>query len=102
MKEKNDGFMRADQIDLKNIDEQLERHFNKALVIDHNDDSNSVATDDGAVFNKNQRQDWEIDPSNLIIKTVIARGTFGTVHRGVYDAQDVAGNFRDQFYLIQV
>ncbi|PNX66127.1 serine/threonine-protein kinase HT1-like protein, partial [Trifolium pratense] len=42
------------------------------------------------VLNK-QRQEWEIDPSNLIIKTVIARGTFGTVHRGIYDGQDVAG-----------
>ncbi|XP_050879880.1 serine/threonine-protein kinase STY13 isoform X2 [Lathyrus oleraceus] len=96
MKEKNDGFMRADQIDLKNIDEQLERHLNKALAIDHNEDvSNSVATGDGAVFNKNQRQEWEIDPSSLIIKSVIARGTFGTVHRGVYDAQDVAVKLLD-------
>lgn len=94
MKESSDGFVRADQIDLKSIDEQLERHLNKALAIDHIDDvSNSVVTGDGAVFNKNQRQEWEIDPSSLIIKSVIARGTFGTVHRGVYDAQDVAGNF---------
>jgi hypothetical protein len=46
----------------------------------------------GDVLNK-ERQEWEIDPSNLIIKSVIARGTFGTVHRGIYDGQDVAGNF---------
>ena len=39
----------------------------------------------------NQRHDWEIDPAKLLIKSVIARGTFGTVHRGVYDGQDVAG-----------
>jgi hypothetical protein len=37
------------------------------------------------------REDWEIDPAKLIINGVIARGTFGTVHRGVYDCQDVAG-----------
>jgi len=41
--------------------------------------------------NNRQRHEWEIDPSKLIIKTVIARGTFGTVHRGIYDGQDVAG-----------
>ncbi|KAH6757030.1 Protein kinase superfamily protein [Perilla frutescens var. hirtella] len=41
------------------------------------------------------RQDWEIDPSKLIIKSVLARGTFGTVHRGVYDGQDVAVKLLD-------
>ncbi|MBA0697542.1 hypothetical protein Goari_021080, partial [Gossypium aridum] len=40
--------------------------------------------------NTGRRQEWEIDPSKLIIKSVIARGTFGTVHRGMYDGQDVA------------
>ncbi|CAN4093522.1 unnamed protein product [Withania somnifera] len=38
---------------------------------------------------------WEIDPSKLIIKTVIARGAFGTVHRGIYDGQDVAVKLLD-------
>ena len=32
MKEGNDGFVRADQIDLKSIDEQLERHLSKVLM----------------------------------------------------------------------
>lgn len=99
MKEGTDGFVRADQIDLKSIDEQLERHLNKVLF-KHREDhdapshnsphSSSFAT---ATKLKTQRQDWEIDPSNLVIKTVIARGTFGTVHRGIYDGLDVAGKF---------
>lgn len=116
MMQKSDGFVRADQIDLKSIDEQLERHLNKALAMDkmkqkEEDDSSSSSDQSksiapcvkfktltpshasSTVFNNKLRQDWEIDPSNLIIKSVIARGTFGTVHRGVYDAQDVAGNF---------
>ena len=42
-----------------------------------------------------QRQDWEIDPAKLVIKSVIARGSFGTVHRGVYDGLDVAGMICD-------
>ncbi|KAL0364594.1 UNVERIFIED_CONTAM: Serine/threonine-protein kinase STY13 [Sesamum angustifolium] len=44
---------------------------------------------------RRQRHEWEIDPSKLIIKGVIARGTFGTVHRGVYDGQDVAVKLLD-------
>ncbi|KAB1213104.1 Serine/threonine-protein kinase HT1 [Morella rubra] len=34
-------------------------------------------------------QEWEIDPSQLITKSVIDRGTFGTVFRGIYDGRDV-------------
>jgi hypothetical protein len=130
MKETSDGFVRADQIDLKSIDEQLERHLNKVLTIDkkkrgvEDEDSSTAASafDHVRVHNsattsptsikfktnfKKQKQDWEIDPSKLIIKSVIARGTFGTVHRGVYDTQDVAGlslffrvNFTHQIQML--
>lgn len=119
MKENSDGFVRADQIDLKSIDEQLERHLSKVLTIEKKkrsegeEDADHVhlhvhttsataspkfshASSAARVNFKKKKQDWEIDPSKLIIKTVIARGTFGTVHRGVYDTQDVAG----QFYLL--
>ena len=128
MKESGDGFVRADQIDLKSIDEQLERHLNKVLTMEkkkrlededgggggdqkqvHHHVRTSSATasptkakfksGDGGVGFKKQRQEWEIDPSKLIIKSVIARGTFGTVHRGVYDTQDVAGSFYFFFLL---
>ncbi|TQD77571.1 hypothetical protein C1H46_036894 [Malus baccata] len=34
-------------------------------------------------------------PSKLLIKSVIARGSFGTVHRGIYDGQDVAVKLLD-------
>ncbi|KAG5046261.1 hypothetical protein JHK82_015641 [Glycine max] len=119
MKEGNDGFVRADQIDLKSIDEQLERHLSKVLMkqkeeddagSDHSRHSSSFATatkfksvagSAGATTFKKQRQEWEIDPSNLIIKSVIARGTFGTVHRGIYDGQDVAGKFDPFFARLQ-
>nr|WIL59949.1 nodulation protein [Melilotus officinalis] len=119
MKESSDGFVRADQIDLKSIDEQLERHLNKVLTIDKKKraEEEDSSTASASVFDhvrvhtssantsptsikfktnfKKQKQDWEIDPSKLIIKSVIARGTFGTVHRGVYDTQDVAVKLLD-------
>ncbi|ONK81789.1 uncharacterized protein A4U43_C01F32890 [Asparagus officinalis] len=80
-----DGFVRADQIDLKSLDEQLERHLTRAYTLEKKKKQDE----------ERQREEWEIDPSKLIIKTAIARGTFGTVHRGVYDGQDVAVKLLD-------
>lgn len=114
MKESSDGFVRADQIDLKSLDEQLERHLNRALTMEkskkqRNSDDNILVTTAAAAsananataigkasnFLKRQRQEWEIEPSKLVIKSVIARGTFGTVHRGLYDGHDVAVKLLD-------
>lgn len=106
MKENNDGFVRADQIDLKSLDEQLERHLSRALTMEKNkkkdeDGGNSFLTSAPIARSRStkvaakDRQEWEIDPSKLIIKSVIARGTFGTVHRGVYDGLDVAVKLLD-------
>lgn len=81
-----DGFVRADQIDLKSLDEQLERHLSRAWTLE------KIKKNDG---DERQREEWEIDHSKLVIKTAIARGTFGTVHRGVYDGVDVAVKLLD-------
>ncbi|KAF8378299.1 hypothetical protein HHK36_029638 [Tetracentron sinense] len=88
MKENSDGFVRADQIDLKSLDEQLQRHLSRALTIEKKKEGAGASE-------RVTREEWEIDPSKLIIKAVIARGTFGTVHRGVYDGQDVAVKLLD-------
>uniref|UniRef100_M1CKG3 non-specific serine/threonine protein kinase n=1 Tax=Solanum tuberosum TaxID=4113 RepID=M1CKG3_SOLTU len=119
MEKGSDGFVRADQIDLKSLDEQLERHLIRARTMDK--DKNKKKPQDDSSINYNistatvanhpttpnpnlslfsssvprQRYEWEIDPSKLIIKTVLARGTFGTVHRGIYDGQDVAVKLLD-------
>ncbi|CAM8972645.1 unnamed protein product [Rhodiola kirilowii] len=103
MKDSSDGFVRADQIDLKSLDEQLERHLNKVRTMDKSPKSSDDLTP-AAVFPistssslaaASSRPDWEIDPAKLVIKSVIARGTFGTVHRGVYDGLDVAVKLLD-------
>ncbi|GAB2289539.1 hypothetical protein Dimus_038053 [Dionaea muscipula] len=88
------GFVRADQIDLKSLDEQLERHLTRRISLDNK----RASADEGSQRNRSPlkvKHDWEIDPSKLIIKSVIARGTFGTVHRGIYDGQDVAVKLLD-------
>ena len=116
MNEGNDGFVRADQIDLKSLDEQLERHLSRALTLEKNkkrDEEESAAAigasassspvaalNGGFVGQRKERLEWEIDPSKLIIKTVLARGTFGTVHRGIYDGQDVAGESPNRRFIL--
>lgn len=131
MKEKEEsgggGYVRADQIDLKSLDEQLQRHLSRAWTMekrkslsDGEDNADNKYKQNnfghrqlvfqrpllggGGGYSNNcnnnhklttevgrSRREWEIDPSKLIVKSVIARGTFGTVHRGIYDGQDVAG-----------
>ncbi|EOA32012.1 hypothetical protein CARUB_v10015255mg [Capsella rubella] len=137
MKEKGEsgggvGYVRADQIDLKSLDEQLQRHLSRAWTMekrkslsDGEDNVNHNTRHNQNSFGHRQlvfqrpllgggysssnnndivrstevagrsRREWEIDPSKLIIKSVIARGTFGTVHRGLYDGQDVAVKLLD-------
>ncbi|EOY02369.1 Kinase superfamily protein isoform 5 [Theobroma cacao] len=105
MKEKSEsgggGYVRADQIDLKSLDEQLQRHLSRAWTMEKNKNRKEEGEEGGGggeqlrPSNTMRRQEWEIDPSKLIIRGVIARGTFGTVHRGIYDGQDVAVKLLD-------
>ena len=73
-----DMIFRADRIDLKSLDIQLEKHLSR--VWSRNIDS------------PKPKEEWEIDLAKLDIKHAVAHGTYGTVYRGTYDDQDVAGN----------
>lgn len=96
MKEGGDGgFVRADQIDLKSLDEQLERHLSRALTMEKAKKKDEFGEQQSS---SDVKHEWEIDASKLIIKSVIARGTFGTVHRGMYDGLDVAGKSFPMLY----
>ncbi|KAB1203324.1 Serine/threonine-protein kinase HT1 [Morella rubra] len=74
-------FFRADKIDLKSLDIQLDKHLSRVWSRDR-----EVQT---------SREDWEIDLAKLDLRNVIAHGTYGTVYRGVYDGQDVAVKILD-------
>ncbi|KAI3474876.1 hypothetical protein Pfo_030187 [Paulownia fortunei] len=78
------GFVRADQIDLKSLDEQHHRHLSRTLTLEKKKQENGE-----------KQQEEEMREIPLVIKSVIARGTFGTVHRGIYDGQDVAVKLLD-------
>ncbi|KAK1428321.1 hypothetical protein QVD17_17154 [Tagetes erecta] len=77
-KSKKDSFLRADKIDFKSWDVQLDKHLSKVWSRDKDKEANT------------KKEEWEIDLAKLDIRNVIAHGTYGTVYRGVYDGQDVA------------
>ena len=73
---KNMNF-RADKIDLMNLDVMLEKHVNRII-------SKSIEA-------KRHKESWEIDLTKLDLQYCVANGAYGTVYRGTYDNQDVAG-----------
>ncbi|XP_021747486.1 serine/threonine-protein kinase STY8-like [Chenopodium quinoa] len=74
-------FYRADKIDLKSLDLQLEKELNKVW-------SKRLDTN-------RPKEEWEIDFSKLELKHLVAHGTYGSVYRGTYDNQDVAVKLLD-------
>ncbi|KAA3476266.1 serine/threonine-protein kinase HT1-like [Gossypium australe] len=75
---KRDMFLRADKIDFKSWDLQLDKHLSRALSRER------------GISSTIEKEEWEIDLAKLDIRNVIAHGTYGTVYRGLYDTQDVA------------
>lgn len=77
-------IFRADKVDLKSLDVQLEKHLSR--VWSRNIESQN---------NQAPKELWEIDPSKLEIRYLVAQGTYGTVYRGTYNSQDVAVKLLD-------
>ncbi|KAG6423110.1 hypothetical protein SASPL_113495 [Salvia splendens] len=74
-----DMIFRADKIDLKSLDLQLEKHLSKVW-------SRNLETQSS----QKPREVWEIDPTKLELRYLVAQGTYGIVYRSTYDGRDVA------------
>ncbi|CAO2821498.1 unnamed protein product [Amaranthus hypochondriacus] len=74
-------MIRADRIDLKSLDLQLEQKLNRVWC--------------KALETERPKEEWEIDLSKLELKHTVAHGTYGSVYRGTYDDQDVAVKLLD-------
>lgn len=77
-----DMFFRADKIDFKSWDVQLEKHLSRVWSRERE-------------LLPPKTEEWEIELAKLDIRHEIARGTYGTVFRGAYDGQDVAVKLLD-------
>lgn len=86
----NEMYVRADKIDLKNLDVQFEKTRSKVWLEQHR--SSSAASPLPLL-------EWEIDLAKLDIQNQVAHGTFGVVYRGTYDGHDVAGKKSNQINL---
>jgi len=42
-----------------------------------------------------KKQEWELDPTKLKVNTIIAKGAYGSVYKGVYDGKQVAVKILD-------
>lgn len=78
-----------EKIDLKKMDEQLSRLYNRTPW------KLQKSTEISEEFRQKEKleEEWEIDPSKLIIEEVIGRGAYACVHRGHYNGQEVAGTW---------
>jgi serine/threonine protein kinase len=78
---KKKSMVRADLVNLAEIDDALERHYSRPSASASGEAVSAALT---------RAEEWEINPREINLKRMIARGAFGTVHRGVYKGQDVA------------
>ncbi|XP_074573405.1 serine/threonine-protein kinase 52-like [Curcuma longa] len=81
-KSSKDLFIRGDKIDLRSLDIQLEKTLSKIWLKERSPSGKP-------------KEEWEIDPSTLEMRYIIAHGTYGTVYRGTYGGQDVAVKLLD-------
>ncbi|GJP39541.1 hypothetical protein CLOM_g23903 [Closterium sp. NIES-68] len=76
---------------------QAEGGGGEGMGRDESTNSNMGAAEwlEGCLEDEEEWQRWRIDPQQLVIKEFIARGTYGSVHRGEYKGKQVAVKLMD-------
>eukprot|EP00249_Psilotum_nudum_P031573 c4585_g2_i1 orf=180-917(+) len=76
-----DTYVPQDNANLAEMDAPLEKHLSRSWNVD--------------IEARRQGEDWEVDLRRLVLKNIVARGTFRTVYRGIFNEQDVAVKLLD-------
>ncbi|CAI5516702.1 unnamed protein product [Closterium sp. Naga37s-1] len=92
---------RADLVDLADLDRALDRALSRrekpaaavqaAGAAGKGGGSDADKLGHGPQAEGSERPKWEIDVKKVVLRKLIANGTFGTVYRGTYQGKDVAG-----------
>ncbi|XP_024197441.1 serine/threonine-protein kinase STY13 isoform X2 [Rosa chinensis] len=94
MEEKQrEGFRPGkNKIDIKSMDDQLQKHLDRVSIIEmkKKEQDNYRVRERVGAMEIQEIQEWEIDPEKLVINEPFARGTFASVHRGLYNGQPIA------------
>ncbi|XP_059306569.1 serine/threonine-protein kinase STY13-like [Lycium ferocissimum] len=78
------------EIDLKRMDEQLERQLDR-MFSDHKGCEESKKVE--VITNK---EEWKLDPNKkLKVNNLIGQGAYGSVYKGLYDGKEVAVKILD-------
>ncbi|CAI7876593.1 unnamed protein product [Closterium sp. NIES-53] len=91
---------RADLVDLADLDRALDRALSRrekpaaavqaAGAAGKGGGSDADKLGHGPQAEGSERPKWEIDVKKVVLRKLIANGTFGTVYRGTYQGKDVA------------
>ncbi|KAL5226118.1 hypothetical protein ABZP36_012757 [Zizania latifolia] len=84
---KEEKYVRADRMDLRSLDIQIEEKMAESFRKRNGGDDYGES--------EGPKAEWEIDLSKLEIARVVAHGTHGTLFRGKYEDQDVAVKLLD-------
>ncbi|KAM5566766.1 serine/threonine-protein kinase STY13-like [Rosa sericea] len=93
--EQREGFRPGkNKIDIKSMDDQLQKHLDRVSIIEmkkkKKEQDNYRVRERVGAMEIQEIQEWEIDPEKLVINEPFARGTFASVHRGLYNGQSIA------------
>ncbi|OIT32545.1 PREDICTED: serine/threonine-protein kinase HT1-like [Nicotiana attenuata] len=77
------------EIDLRRMDEQLERHLDRVF------NNHKCCESEEPKVQVIKKEEWELDCQKIKVKNLIGQGAYGSVYKGVYNGKEVAVKILD-------